>query len=336
MRSRKSGHTTHALKTSWKLLLLAVCLLTAVSILRYLVVPRHKDSAQEEKKSFGVEGSTRLLDAHSPESPAADFDAMLKAASVEVDLAKRQKVAREWADAVARGAIAEMLDRLEWVSDLDLQSAFRLALLSRWAEEDLSGALSWFGQQTAPDGLNQELRDLLVRALGRHDPASSLSCMEETVPESLRHDIYVPFFRQWAHRDPASAAFMLLQLTDPVQGQSNVSLLSHVLLGLVAAQWANADLTSALAWARALPEGASKSEAMAQISYHWAKGDPQSAAAYAASQNDARMLRNVAGAWAERDPHAAAEWAGQLPNGLSEIALAGLIPVWTQHDSITP
>ncbi|MCI0747498.1 MAG: hypothetical protein L0Y58_19000 [Verrucomicrobia subdivision 3 bacterium] len=319
---------------------------------------------------MAVEGSARPSDLHlskrlsSGKNSPADFDVVLQAASAEVDPAARQNLLREWAQSVGLNAMAETLAHIEQVADPELQSAFRLALLSRWteldaagamqavqsfrlsdaqttvlrvwAEEDLSEALSWFGKQTAADGLNQEHCELLVRALGQHDPARALSWMDEAVPESLRHDLYSPFFRQWAQRDPAAAASMLLQLADPLQGKSDFTALGNVLLGLVAGQWASADLNSAVAWAQALPEGAAKSEALAQISYRWAGTDPQTAASYASSQNDARMLSNVAGAWAEREPHAAANYAAGLPSGSAQdAAVISVVSVWARSEPMT-
>ena len=256
--------------------------------------------------------------------------AAFESGSNESDPARREELLRQWADAMEVGKIEEFLTQAESIADPKLRSEIRQALLSRWAERDLSGLGAWFGKRDAADEMHQESRDLLIKVLTRAEPAQALSWMETSLSESVRRELYGPFFSRWAERDPASAAARLGQLANTTPGDSPAW---NTLIGQVAAQWARTDLNHALAWTSSLPEGVTKSQAMVQISYQWAAADPRAAAAYAAQRYDMELLNAVAATWTASDPKSAADWASGLPEAEGQFtAMATTAAVWAQED----
>jgi len=293
---------------------------------------------------------------------------VLQAAASEADPMQRKKLLAQWALSLDPLLIPDMLARIEQLAGSELQSAFRVALLSRWAEKDpaaamqaaliftggerpseaglavlgvwakrdLAGAMSWFGQYAAADQLHQDARQLLVEAvLAGYDAASVVSWMESSMPEPVRQELYGPLFRQWAKTDPAEASALLLRFADPLHGNPESAPMWNDLVGQVAAQWANADVSRAVAWAGSLPDGPAKSHALKQVSYRWAETDPAAAAAYAHSQGNYEMLTTVVGTWTDYDPGAASVWVAQLPAGAErDQAMTSLAAAWAQKDPV--
>ena len=211
-------------------------------------------------------------------------------------------------------------------------SVRRGELLQVWVERDPGAALAWFeGQTGAADGLHQQVRDLLAQTLARNGrPDEVLVWMQQSLPKSIRQELYAPFFREWTRSDAATSTDRLAQLAT-----SSPSAAWNDLLAQAAVQWAGADLDRAMAWAESLPEGQAKSQALAQMSWQWTEADPLAAAAYAAGHDNPAMLRNVAAKWGETDPVAAVAWLAGLPDGdARNRAVESLVPVWAQKDPV--
>jgi len=261
---------------------------------------------------------------------AKGFDPTLEAALTQTDPSRRTEALQQWADGVGPNAMDALLTKLNAIEDSQLRAEIRGALLASWAERDVKGMLDWFGKRKAEDELHQQARHALVEDFGERDPTAMLSWMEHSLPESVRAELYGPFFQQWAKTDPAAAAGKLRQLADA--SQANPAEWNEM-VGQVVAVWAGTDLNGALAWIQSLPEGATKLQALTEISYRWTEVSPQAAAAYAARENDPALLKLVAGKWAEKDPQSAAAWAAKLPPGQEQDdATVNAAVVWAQKD----
>jgi len=258
------------------------------------------------------------------------FDSTLEAALAQTDPAHRADALQQWADGVGTNTMEAMLVKLDALENSQLRSELRGVLLSSWAERDVKGMVDWFGKRKTDDELHQQARDALVWNFGERDPVTMVAWMEHALPESVRAELYGPFFQQWAKTDPTAAATKLRQLADA--SQANPAQWND-LVGQVVAVWAQADLKGALAWIQSLPEGATKLQALTEASYRWAETAPQAAAAYAARENDPALLKLVAGKWAEKDPQSAAAWAAGLPAGDErDAATINAAVTWAQKD----
>jgi hypothetical protein len=266
-----------------------------------------------------------------PQSTGTGFSQnFLPAGAAAMAPARREEDLRQWADAMELGAMGDALERLGSVTDEARRSAAQQALLSSWAERDLTGLTAWFGERYAADDIHQQTRDMLAQAFARCEPDTVLAWMESGLRASVRQELEGPFFRAWAKTEPSVASAKLYELAsaspdDPRWGD---------LLGQVAALWAGTDVERAVDWAQSLEDGAAKTAALQAVGYRWTETRPQAAAAYAAQQGDADLLRLAAGKWAEIDPRAAAAWVQGLPAGEArDGALAQLMSTWNQKDS---
>lgn len=325
-----------------KLILSAcVCLLT-VLVFELVSLQRNERScanaspARTERKHAEANPTfEKRADGPVSERPSsAIIQSPLEAALAERDLSRRRELLKRWAESVDLKQIADTLELTESIANGEWKTEVRAALLSSWGERDLTGAVTWFGNRGGADGIHQQARDLFARELAEREPTAMVSWMEISLPETSRQELYGPLFRQWAKTDPSAVAALLRQMVSPSQGiTTGISSAWIDLSGQVAAQWATADVNSAVAWAQSLPEGPAKAKALAQVSYRWTETDPQGAAAYAAQQNNPQLLGNVAAKWAESNPQAAAAWARGLPSGEGgERAIASLTAMWAQKD----
>jgi hypothetical protein len=254
---------------------------------------------------------------------------LLQAALAESNSEHRKELLRQWADSMDPGDIEHWLEQADSAVNQEMRSEVRQVLLSCWTKKDMAGMAAWFGERQAADEMHQESRDILLKVLGAQEPSQAFSWMEKTLSESVRRELYGPFFRQWTAGNPSAAAAKLRQMAaaspeDAVWGE---------LAGQLAGQWAQTDVNGAVAWAQALPKGAAKAQALVQVSYRWAEVDPKAAAACAARQDDLALLQAVAITWAASDPKSAAAWALELPAGERQnSAMAGAAAVWAQKE----
>jgi hypothetical protein len=111
-------------------------------------------------------------------------------------------------------------------------------------------------------------------------------------------------------------------------------------LTLVAGRWARRDSPAALAWARNLPAGETRTRMLTSIGIQVAQRDPQRAIEIAellpAQRNRWILLGVIGRTWVASDRAAAFAWAQQLPAGSArEAALAGIdtgLGATTLHD----
>jgi hypothetical protein len=262
---------------------------------------------------------------------ASDRD-LLADAVAESDPTKQDALLAQWAGSIDISALGTTLDRSTVIQNPELRTKARAALLTSWSSRDLPGAVTWFSNRGGADQLHEQARDLLAHSMAERNPAAEFASMQAHLPESSRDELYAPFFRQWTQKSPAAAAQQLSLLTDSATDATKW----NDLLGQVAAQWAHADLKQSLIWVQSLPQGNAKSSALQQMCTTWADADPQTASTYAAQQNDAELLKRVAGEWAQNDPTNAAAFAAAMPAGSARDAFtARLATIWAENDPIS-
>jgi hypothetical protein len=93
--------------------------------------------------------------------------------------------------------------------------------------------------------------------------------------------------------------------------------------------WAKTNPQAAAAWASTLPNGDNKQGAIHSVAVEWAQADLARALAWAQQLPEGRAkqdaFRSVGLGWARTDPQAALAWAKQLPEGnVKEGALGGI------------
>ena len=85
----------------------------------------------------------------------------------------------------------------------------------------------------------------------------------------------------------------------------------------IASQWASTGETdAALAWARALPAGEGRTNALGSVFERWAAEAPEEAVRQALAlpaEDRQRALPNAARGWANQDPAAVIRWATSIP-----------------------
>lgn len=135
-----------------------------------------------------------------------------------------------------------------------------------------------------------------------------------------------------AHKDPALATEMVLQLAGEGNGRAND------LMQMVASQTLRTDgPEGAAAWSATLPNGPLKGAAMSRIAESYVRKDPQAAAnwaqQFAAEDFATRTIEQVGGRWAQTDPVAAVGWLENLPEGNGQIAgLRNAFGDWEDRD----
>ncbi len=286
----------------------------------------HRNSEHPAIPHF-VEPSGRLIPAASAGRPGDAGARGLSEASVE-------PTPGAWASGVKIAEIAAMLGQIDALWAEDRRAAAREALLKEWAAKDLIAALTWFGSRNVSDPLQQAARDILARAMAARKPEDMLLWAERHLPENSRKEIYGPFFRAWADRDPATAAGLLVLLVQTSPGGSQADADMVDLLGQVSSVWSGREVKQAVGWMKALPEGPAKERALEQMAYRWTEAEPALAAAFVARHHDPELVATVAGKWAETDPSGAAAWVMALPSGEQmSRALDTLVGTWSRRNS---
>jgi hypothetical protein len=311
--------------------------LGSLAVVAAAALPSLLPSAQKKSAASSTIPPSNQIAGRKPVAPSEPashpVDSVLTGALSEQDPMRRKELLRQWADSLDATLIGGKLIALDFLSNQN-KAEVREALLTSWTVRDPASIARWFGDRSAADTLHQAARDVMAQTLAQTEPAQAVAWMQSAMPESVRREIYGPFFIQWAKQDPAAAGAMLHQLATPASGNKDASNpLWNDLQAQVAAQWADANLNAALSWVKSLPAGPAKTQALVQMSYRWTQSSPHAAAAYTAEQNDPQLLKVVAGKWAESDPQSAAQWAVGLPDGLGrDSAISSLATIWAQKN----
>jgi len=297
----------------------------------FLALPALRNGGRKADSRIVTDRKSIPVPAQAGAGTTSSLSPNLLEALSEKDSVRRHELLERWAkslDVTEMGKILEDIQSGKFDGPLRVEAC--AAVLSSWAGRDMAGAMVWFGNRTAADQLHQQARDLLAQNMASHDPSVMLLWMEKSLPESNRSEIYGPFFREWAARNPVSVA----ELLGNMAANASDSRWSD-LAGQVAAQWASTDLEGAVNWVQSLSSGAMRASALDQLSYKWTETDPRAAAAYATQEKHPQFLKNVTAKWAETDLKAAMEWAANLPaDDVGITVMTTLAAVWTDKDPV--
>jgi hypothetical protein len=202
-----------------------------------------------------------------------------------------------------------------------------VAALGNWAHRDFNGALEYtLGLPDSPER-SEALGNIAGNAPDR--PRMLRTLLEQMPPGDRFQNAVRNLFGQWASNDPAAAAGAL--------GQISSGPLASSLASSIASQWAQSgDRSAALQWARGLPAGETRQNALGSLFGAWANDAPEEAVRSALSLPAAEQrqpLSNAARGWASRDPQAVLRWVQQAPvddNTRREVTDAALNS-WAQR-----
>jgi hypothetical protein len=185
-------------------------------------------------------------------------------------------------------------------------------ILSGWAETDPNAATSY--ARSLPDGQGKsQALAAVATTIASENPQTAFDLVKNLTPGYLRANLTWPLFSKWASRSPTEAAVAALQFPESYQA-----------VGVVANVWAINDFDAAYSWAKNLPPGSTRDEAMQRTMLTLAGRDLQAATAWVNQHlsdpdvNDAAS--SLAGALASLRPAETANWIRSLPDGQVKLA----------------
>jgi hypothetical protein len=178
-----------------------------------------------------------------------------------------------------------------------------------------------------PAGRQGESLYQVSSGLARRDPAAAIEFAGRLGTIDGRASALRMVMDVWSSDDPKAAAEYCA--SNP-PGTPDV-------MGTAMKNWARKNAPEALAWARALPDGAQREAALGGAVVAIAATDPQQAAKLAttvlAGTKQANAIREIADAWAAKDPRAAASWAAELgDHSIRSGALSSVVGKWGSRD----
>lgn len=284
--------------------------------------------------------TSALLDAMPASAARRNCMAGLLQSWIEVDSDKALEWARSLPSAMDRAQACQQLAYTSWAMQSPTQAAEMLmslpagrqrdngisSLVSRWAQQDLQGALDW--SLTLEDEVlaKQALRSL-------QSPWVELNPLEAVTFIQGRRDLagkgaLASAVNQWAASDPVAAITWVAQLPS---GEM------EPLLPQAIGNWAESNPVEAATYVSKLQPGKLQNEAAAQTVSRWAQQDPARAAKWAAGFSNEelrnRACRDVVNVWAQNDPDSAGAWVKELPAGKArESALGSLVTLLQYND----
>lgn len=245
---------------------------------------------------------------------AAALEARPRGASANKGAARQPSdQATVGANSSTRSGALPRWDELSSLPAADARTQAVNILLAALASGDVAGATALLDR--LPPGL--ERADLVTEVAARWaetDAAGAVHWVDGILLGQPRDQALAGLLNNLAKTDPAASAEFLAQLADPA--------VNAKVIPALAGEWAQKDLSSALAWVQALPasEGDTRLAAFNNALNPWIQSDPAAAAAFVAGTlpddpNFKRIVNNLAGRWASVDPSAALAWAEALPPG---------------------
>ena len=203
-------------------------------------------------------------------------------------------------------------------------------IVRRWARSDLNAASAWCQALPESDIKSEVMGQVALAALAA-DPKTAVEWAQSLPAGASQDSVLETLGWETAAGDPEG--FTLgLAVTLP-DGDARTRLIQHS-----AAEWAQSDPASAVAWAKQIEDPGLRGQVLEAIVTAWSGSDPRAAAGLIASDIPPGAVQTQAAAevvqrWAQQDPQAAAGWVGSFPPGaLAETATANLIAQWAQSD----
>jgi serine/threonine protein kinase len=213
-------------------------------------------------------------------------------------------------------------------SSVQLESRELSAVLTIWGKKDLDAALAWTGK--LPDNLARDF--CLVSAL--------IGCIQADPQKAMAT---LNGFSAQQCADVRTA----LRVSQSVPPAAAVQLLSALPTGFnrddgpiywqLAERWARQDLNAAVAWAKNLPSGAGRENALMGVLNQWMQQDPAAATDFAMNMPVGTLrdhiLQQVIAVKMETDPQGAADFVMSLPaSGSRKDLLKNTMALWARQD----
>lgn len=215
----------------------------------------------------------------------------------------RLQVIQNWANSDPQAALRAALG----ISEESVRNNALSSAVSTWSRNDFSGALQ-YALSVQDSGVRSDiLRSMSMNPGG--DRAKLLEAVMTHMPAGDNFQQAVSgIFSSWARENPAAAAAAVSSLPP---GRIYSQAVSNI-----ASQWAaSGNRDEVLRWARGLPEGEPRRNALNSVFSNWSGDQPEQAIAAASSMapNERRdVYRAIAQGWSRRDPEAVLRWAGSL------------------------
>jgi hypothetical protein len=179
-------------------------------------------------------------------------------------------------------------------------------VLTSWAKHAPAAAWQWARKQGAGDVRHAQL---VMEEMARNAPVVAARYATEFAhqePGEARAMAQVAI-RGMMYDGNFDAARQFVAAVPLSSSEDQVTLISSL-----AEQWARHDPEHAMAWARTLPDGPGRTQALASLGDAWAETDPARAAAFAdqlpAGQARQMALQQAVNHWNLTDPTAVNEW----------------------------
>ncbi|MDB6077561.1 MAG: hypothetical protein JWO82_1308, partial [Akkermansiaceae bacterium] len=199
----------------------------------------------------------------------------------------------------------------------------------RLLEKLIASMISKPGEETGSEGESRFHQ--MIAGLKSGDFAAlteQLAAMQRRGDVVGGHDLQMKLLGAWAEMNPAEAATALSKLATEDQPDACRTL---------AATWTRNDPDEALAWARGLPAGDLRGEALTGIGHEEAFANPRRAIELAqeagATPGAAEVIDQAVTTWAASDAQAAMTWGKEIAEpALREKVLAGVAVSWADRD----
>jgi hypothetical protein len=187
-------------------------------------------------------------------------------------------------------------------------------MLSELAKTNPQAAWNWTFQK---EPQNYQLLDTVLDEIGKTDSGAAWAYASQFAEKYAAdaHNAYYGALRGMIYAGDYETAARLASeanLISPTNHDGDFP-------AMIASQWANYAPAKAADWLLSLPDGTSRTEALAQVGKVWSQSDPEAAADFAASlpagETRRWVMSTAVGEWADADPVAAANWINQQEGG---------------------
>jgi hypothetical protein len=188
--------------------------------------------------------------------------------------------------------------------DAQLRQQLLSSTLGRIAQTDAAEVQSQL--RALPAGQERDnIVNQVIYSVVRQDAKSAMGFLDLLPEGRVRDSATANLVNQMVRVDSKAAAELLLTLPLPVITQS-VTQVANVM--------AMENLESALEWARNVPAGQARRNALNGVSGAWAQYDPRAAADWMMKEQPGADMSSVVGNWANTAPRDVLAWARTLTN----------------------
>lgn len=249
----------------------------------------------------------------------------------------------------------EALEALNRLPSSEQREEERVRLIEEWAATAPEAAIEYLRQNLKGDRQAQAMSRVMI-TWAKHAPAAAWSWARKQGTGELRlaHMVMEEVARNapalaarlaadFARGEPPEAVAMVRTAIRGMTFDGNFDMARKFVAELrlsssddqtainnyLGGQWARHDPEQAMAWARALPEGSLRDQAVVSVGESWADVDPARAVAFAetlpSGQPRQLALQQAVGRWGLADPAAAGEWMNHVqPSADFDQAVAAL------------